>query len=503
MKRIYNIALAVLLVVALGACQAPEVEQAPEEQVAATQTVVELPMSTDSQEAKTHFLEGLASTDIGRFEEGNEHFEAAVAADPQFALAYLGVASTGNSYKEFVENLKKAKELAGNASEAEQAWIDSAWKGFDNDEEGALAAALRVAELAPESPRGWQQVAASYAALGQYDQERATAEKILAMAPGFIPAHVQLGNSYLFNEPRDFQTAEKHFAKVVELAPDEQNSHDLMGDVYRAQGKLEAAHASYTRAAELAPDDGSPLQQRGHVNSFLGNYEAARADYEAAMALESGQTRANFGLWHAFVSLHEGNPAAAVEELEGLIAAADEMELEDSLTPKIQCLNNIVIIAGHSGMYDKAMDAIARNRDLRMQRVEETGTEGERHNQEATIAFFEGMVAAQKGDTATAEAKAEQFRQLVAENADPQKDEPAHQILGHAALTAGDYEKAVAHLEQADLDDPYVKYHLGLACEKAGDPTRAAELFADVANYNFNNAAYALIRADAVERAAG
>ena len=109
-------------------------------------------------------------------------------------------------------------------------------KGFENDDEAALAEAMKVVELVPDSPRGWLNVAFAQAALEDFDAERATAAKILETSPGFLPAYFQLANSYLFNEPRDFGQAEANAQKMVELAPNEQNSHDILGDVHRALG---------------------------------------------------------------------------------------------------------------------------------------------------------------------------------------------------------------------------------------------------------------------------
>jgi tetratricopeptide (TPR) repeat protein len=503
MDRTMKLLLIGALALTMGACQAPPVDEAPATEAASTEVVMKIPMTTDSEEAKASMMAGFEASDLGRFEDARNAFQAAVEADPGFALGHLAVASAANSYSEFVESLDKAVENAEGASEAEQAWIATFQKGFANDFEGQLAEATKIVELVPDSPRGWLQVAGSHAALGNYAEQRATAERVIEMAPGFLPAYAQLANSYLFNEPRDFGKAEAYVQNMLDLAPDEQNSHDLMGDVHRAQGDLEAAHADYTRAAELAPDDGSPLQQRGHVNSFLGNYEEARADYDAAMALVAPQVAANFRMWRTLVSVYEGNPEGAIAEFEEGIAGIDEMGLDDPFSPKIQYLNNVIAIANHYGMTDVAEAAIERNQEFRMARLEATGAEEDRSSQEATIAWAQGMLAASKGDVASAKAKAEEFMTLVADDADPRRNEPAHQILGRAALATGDYEAAIEHYEQTDPADVYAKYHLGLACEGAGDVERAKAIYSDIANYNFNNVGYALIRSEAVAKASG
>jgi tetratricopeptide (TPR) repeat protein len=502
MERMKRMTLSVIALLMICACQAGKVDKAETTEAVAAPSATEIPMTTASEEAKARMREGLEAGDLGRGEEAREAFAAAVAADPEFAMGYLQKSWWATSYSEFVENLNKAVEYASSASEPEQALIASTKKAFENDLDGMLAESKRVAELVPDSPRAWLRVANSYSARGDYAEERSTVGKIIAMAPDFAPAYAVAANSYLFNEPRDFSKAESYVEKLLELTPEEQNSHDLMGDVHRAQGDLQAALEDYTRAAELAPENGSPLQQRGHVNSFLGNYDGARADYDAAMELVEPQVAANFGIFRALVSVHEGDPEAAVSEFEERISAIDGMSLDDPYTPKIQYLGNITMIAAHNGMFDVAEEAIERAHELRMQRLEATGAEEDRGDQEATVSLQQGMVAALQGDVEMAKAKVEEYRMLVADNADPRKEEPAEAILGLAALQADDYFSAIEHFEKADPGNPYIKYHLGLAYESSGNAERASEIFADLAVYNFNGVGYALIRADALAKAA-
>ncbi len=496
MKKLTLALLAPALLATVVAC-APQPDTQPE--AAAPELVMNLPMTTSSDEATAHFLEGLRASDMGRFVDAQGHFEAAIHADPEFAFAYFGRAVNGNTQEDFANHLKLAADKAAGASEAERLLIESVQKGFDNDLEGQLELTQKLANLAPDSPRAWLAHAQAQAALGRYDDQRATASQVAERWPEFVPAWAQLGNSYLFNEPRDFSKAEEYMLKVAQLEPGEQQSHDFLGDVYRAQGRLIEAGDAYTRAVELAPENGLPLQQRGHVNSFLGNWEQARADYDAAIVLSNPEVRANFGIWRALVSVHEGQPEAAIAELEEMAAAADEMGIAAPLTAKINCLNNIGAIASHTGMFDKAAEAIDQGRTLRMERAAER-TDDYRRNQEATVAYQKGMLAARRGDYATAGAKAEEFMQLVEPNTDPRKNDPAHEVMGLAQLLQGNYQEAVEHYEQTNPANIYARYHLGLAHEGAGNAEAAQEIFREVANYNFNFVGYALIREEAIAK---
>src|SRR5690349_1584574 len=88
-----------------------------------TSAVIGHPITTSSTAARMHFLEGVREADLGRFLDANVHFQAAVAADPNFAFGYLNVANTANSLAEFKTNLALAEQHSGNASEAEQLQI--------------------------------------------------------------------------------------------------------------------------------------------------------------------------------------------------------------------------------------------------------------------------------------------------------------------------------------------------------------------------------------------
>src|SRR5690242_3008812 len=84
-----------------------------------TSGVLSTPL-TASADARNHYLQGLREIDLARPYDALEHLKAAVAADSTFALGYLALANTGNSFADFKTNLTRAEQLATRASEAEQ-----------------------------------------------------------------------------------------------------------------------------------------------------------------------------------------------------------------------------------------------------------------------------------------------------------------------------------------------------------------------------------------------
>jgi tetratricopeptide (TPR) repeat protein len=465
--------------------------------------VIQHPITTASAAAQDHFLRGQRELDLARFIDANAHFKAAVAADQAFAFAYLSVANTANSLEEFRTNLAFAEQHAAGASEAERLQIQMARKGFDNDLAGQLALGKQLVGKYPDSPRAWLALAGVQGALNQNDEARTSIAKALALAPKLFVAHTTLGLSYLFAEPRDFTKALEHMQDGEALAPDEPNAHMFVGDAYRAQRNLEKARDEYLRGHDLNPRDAILLVKLGHANTFLGDYATARANYDSAMAFGRANEKAAYAPFHAYVSVYAGDPAAAIDELNRLVASVDGMGVPDPKAAKVAALTNVVVIATHTGNRSAAEQALKQLTPLLMKQADEGGNPAFRRGQQATIAYLEGWCAARRGDYTVAQKQADRISQLLAPDANPRKLEPMHQLAGFIALYQGNYRDAVGHLQQGNPFDPYIKYQLAVAAEGAGDAARAKKLFREVADYNFNAVGFALVRKDALQKATG
>ncbi len=459
-------------------------------------------LTTSSADARNHYLQGQRELDLARLFDALEHFKRAVAADSNFALAYLAVANTGNSLAEFKTNLARAEQLAPKASEAEQLQIQIARKGFDNDISGQLAAAQQLVDKNPLSARAYDALAGIQTALNRNVDARVSLEKALSISPRFLLAHTDLGNSYLLSEPKDFRKALQHFQAAEGLAPNEPAMHDFLGDAQRALNDLPAARAEYTRGHELNPRDAGLLQQRGHVNSFASDWAAARADYDSALALGRGNEKGFFAPFRAYVSAYAGDPAAAITELNKLVTDVDGMGIPEPRGTKINALSNVALIAIHTKDFYAADAALKARTPLMMQQADQVGSPAFRRAQEANVAYFEAWLAARRGDYATAQHSADRMAALVAPDANPRKMEPYHQLKGFIALYQGNAKEAAAHFAEGNLQDPYIEYNYAVALEGSGQVDKAKPMFQALAVYNFNSLGYALIRKEAQKKAA-
>ena len=466
-----------------------------------TSAVINHPITTPSAEARAHFLEGLREFDLGRFIDANVHFKAAVAADPDFAFAYLNAANTANSLDEFKTDLALAEQHAAGASEAERLQIQMVRKGFDNDLAGQLALGQQLVAKYPQSPRAWLALGGAQIGLNKNADGRVSIEKALELSPKMYVAHAAIGNDYIFGEPHDFAKALAHMQQAEALAPDESNAHLLVGDAYRAQRNLEKARDEYLRGHELDPKSAVLLVKAGHANTFLDDYTAARADYDSAMAVGRANEKAAYAPFRAYVSVYAGDPAGAIAELNQLVASVDAMGVPDPKANKVAALTNIVVIAAHTKNRPAAEQALKQLKPLLMEQADEAGNPAFARGQQAQIAYLEGWTAARRGDYASAQKQADRINQLLAPDANPRKLEPMHQLEGFIALYQNKYQDAAAHFRKGNLLDPYIKYQCAVSTEGAGDVAQAKQMFREIADYNFNALGFALIRKEAQQKA--
>jgi len=129
------------------------------------------------------------------------------------------------------------------------------------------------------------------------------------------------------------------------------------------------------------------------------------------------------------------------------------------------------------------------------------GTEAFAKIQETQIAFFDGQLAAWRGDYRDAAAQARKIAALVAAENNARKMEPYHEVLGLVELRRKNYQKAVAELRKADLTQLHVKYQLAQALEGAGQKDEALKIYKEVSVNNFNTVDFALLRAEATKKA--
>jgi tetratricopeptide (TPR) repeat protein len=234
----------------------------------------------------------------------------------------------------------------------------------------------------------------------------------------------------------------------------------------------------------------------GHVHSFLGEPEEARAAYRRGIQLGTERDALELATFLATVSIHEGDPAAALAELTELLSRVDASGLPAAERRAVRAfvLENMAAVAVHPlPAPPDAARATAIVTDLAA--ALRTSPEGE-----AAASYWESRLAIATGDPG-ARARIERYGAL----ADTPEDRERHEeLLGLAAFREGATEQAIEHLGRVSPDvGLQARYYLARALHDVGRVDEARKQFREVADWGFNSVDYALLRRDAAARAAG
>lgn len=438
---------------------------------------------------------------------------------PESILAWLHRAEAALSPEEVAQAIAKAEALEGSANPAERTLLAIRVARQRGDTDGALAAAKKLLELAPKSPEAYLVLSRVYTLRGEDREARVAAIEATELDPRSLSAHALLGESYTFREPRDLAKAAFHFQKTVELRPKIAATYVSLGDVYRAGLDLAAAAEQYGKAMEADPTYPVGPIKRGHVNSFLGNYDQARADYDAGIALGTTRFALSLSNYRAFVSIYEGQPAAALAELGRLLdrVRAASLPVGEKNELEIYVLENRATVALHlassqsptgagnavqEGVRQKALAAVGELVATHRRIGAATQDSARKRQSESDAAYWQGRLELVSGNFAAATTQAEAYARSVATDTGPRKMERYHELRGLIALGQKNYDEAVESLRRADLQSVvFAKYHLALALAGAGKTEEARTLFRGVADWSFNSPDYALLRRLATERA--
>jgi serine/threonine protein kinase len=211
--------------------------------------------------------------------KAKNYFNQAIDKDPNYALAYVGLAEyyyvlsgyTYTSTKESNPKLKAAatRALAINDSQPEaHALLAGA---HDNDWEWAAAAQEyeRALQLDANNSRTHVLYGLHFVTLGNIDQAIAHFQKAVQLEPLNLNAMTTLGGAYFITRRYDESIAQAN--KVLEIDPNYASAHAILAFVYEAQGKYDLWLDESEKAATLAKDA-----------DLLAVFKAARLEYARA-----------------------------------------------------------------------------------------------------------------------------------------------------------------------------------------------------------------------------
>ena len=237
--------------------------------------------------------------------------EAALMRTPQSAEVHriLGTAlAAGKQHDQSVARLREAARLNPRDERSRIAIADVlVASGKANDARESLRQTVR--DL-PESAEAYWQLGRVEQALGDASAvqafEHAATKPLVA---GRARLYAIIGQAH--HAQFDLAAAAEAYGRRVRIAPNDRDAHFDLGEVYRAQDKLDEALVEYLGAAVIDPAAAKTFGMLGQVEASAGRDEHAVVMLRRAVALDGGLLEARYALSRALLRLGRTEEAQA------------------------------------------------------------------------------------------------------------------------------------------------------------------------------------------------
>ena len=251
------------------------------------------------------------------------YFNQAIAKDPNYALAYAGLAdayvllppygaaSALESFPQAEAAAKKALELDDALAEAHTS-LGQVLVSYDFDFEGSTREFERAITLNPNyaTAHHWYGSGPPLS-LGEFDRAIAELKRAQQLDPLSLIINADLGSGFV--TARRYDDAIAQLRKTIEMDPHFYYAHWNLGEALELKGKLREAFAEYKKAAELN-DDPLVLSLVAQAEAKLGQRDDARKMLEQLEQLATRRYVGNYAF--ALVHIALGEKEKAIEDLD-------------------------------------------------------------------------------------------------------------------------------------------------------------------------------------------
>ncbi len=244
--------------------------------------------STTNSEAQQLYLKGRFHWNkrtTEDFQKAREYFQQAIAVDPNYALAYTGLADTlalmplydnfrPSEYMPLAkQSAQKALKLDPNLAEA-HASLGQILYAYDFDFKGAERELKRAIELDPKYPSAHQWLAELFSMRVNHDEAIAEIGKALELDPFSLVINRVKGD--LLDRADRVEEAIAQLKKTIELFPDNSTSHNDLGLAYEHKGMYDEAFEQFQIAGKLngvPPENLKAVKEIYSKNGWKGYWQ--------------------------------------------------------------------------------------------------------------------------------------------------------------------------------------------------------------------------------------
>ena len=284
-------------------------------------------------------------------------FKQAIALDPEFALAWAGLAQADlESYRvkkdarhvdEAATSAKRALELDDRLGEV-HATLGSLFATTGKYED-AVQEFKRAIEIQPRNAGAFAGLAQAYDLLNNPTQAEATYKQAIDLRPEYWVGYTDLG--WFYYRRGRYEDAEKQFEKVTALVPQNAWAYNNLGTVSLVRGQDAQAREMLERSVAIRPVYGA-VSNLGTLYFKEGKLRDAATMYEKALVIRG----TDFRLWGNLGTAYYFSDQKAKAK-EAFAQAVKLAEKQRTVNPRDSRL--LIDLSGYYGMLGERAQGLA------------------------------------------------------------------------------------------------------------------------------------------------
>jgi serine/threonine protein kinase/tetratricopeptide (TPR) repeat protein len=289
---------------------------------------------TESAEAYQAYLKGRYfwnKRTADSMKKAVEHFEQAIDLDPNYAMAYVGLADAylllgvWNALPP-ADVMPKARAAAERALEIDEAFAEAhatlafSRLVYDWNPLAAESEFNRSIHLNPKYATARQWHAYNLAAMGRFDEAIAEIQRAERLDP--LSTVINSDMAELCYWAGQYERTIQLCHKAIEMDAEFVPAHFVLGFAYEATGRIEEAIARYKKARELSGDDTWIIGILGHAYGVSGRRAEAERLLDELKEMAARETVSPYNMAVIYAGLGENDSAFVWLEMARLSRAS-------------------------------------------------------------------------------------------------------------------------------------------------------------------------------------
>lgn len=401
-----------------------------------------------------------------------KHLNSAIALVLFIAIGTFASTEKANGKKiTFTTKSEKAKEL-----------ITQLVKGIESFQ-GGQPAMLALAQQAVEADPEFAFAHYMVGTMTPPPNNKVHTDKALELAKKASDGERLYLEAVMLTRAQKYAEATKIFSDLEKQFPEERMVKMMLAQVYTNDGKLDLAKTSLEKAIKLDGSTPRAYAFLGNVLLLKGDYAKAREIYTTALSKPVPGV-APFGPYNgiAYTYIYEGKYDEALKSLNKYLDAYNQSGGPQGFPP-VFIWNAIGRVLLESGRPEESIKAYEKGYEaVKASQIDDL----QKQIWHGRMIHGTGRALAKMGKHEDAWKQAESIKKMIEGGGEPGKQfwPSYHYIAGYLRLESKDYPKAIEHLKQTDLTDPFHKLLLARAYDQSGDKENAHKLYQEIVDSN-------------------